>query len=221
MKKLMIRISKVFIPGVISLFFFSSMASAHVTVMPKTSSTGAWETYTLKVPVEKDVATTKVTVKAPQGVEIMSYQPVPGWTYSSEKDASGKVKTFTFEATGEGIQAGQFQQFVFVGKNPEKAAKAAWDAFQYYKDGSVVEWTGDEGSDAPHSITNIVTATTTDHHDSTNAEHSEKTTTHETEKTKTAVTEKTTGTSNSLPLILSGIAALLSVIALVIAIRKK
>ena len=218
---MMIRISKLFIPAVVSLFFFSSLASAHVTVIPKTSTTGAWETYTLKVPVEKEVATTKVTIKAPQGVEIMSYQPVPGWTYSSEKDASGKVKTFTFEATGEGIQAGQFQQFVFVGKNPEKAAKAAWDAFQYYKDGSVVEWTGDEGSDAPHSITDIVTATTMDHHATQNTEDSDKTQKQETEKAKTEVTKKTTETSNSLSLILSGIAALLSLASIIIAIRKK
>lgn len=217
----MIKISKLFIPAVVSLFFFSSLASAHVTVIPKTSTTGAWETYTLKVPVEKEVATTKVTIKAPQGVEIMSYQPVPGWTYSSEKDASGKVKTFTFEATGEGIQAGQFQQFVFVGKNPEKAAKAAWDAFQYYKDGSVVEWTGDEGSDAPHSITDIVTATTMDHHATQNTEDSDKTQKQETEKAKTEVTKKTTETSNSLSLILSGIAALLSLASIIIAIRKK
>ncbi|MEH6907002.1 YcnI family copper-binding membrane protein [Neobacillus drentensis] len=218
---MMIKISKLFIPAVVSLFFFSSLASAHVTVIPKTSTTGAWETYTLKVPVEKEVATTKVTIKAPQGVEIMSYQPVPGWTYSSEKDASGKVKTFTFEATGEGIQAGQFQQFVFVGKNPEKAAKAAWDAFQYYKDGSVVEWTGDEGSDAPHSITDIVTATTMDHHATQNTEDSDKTQKQETEKAKTEVTKKTTETSNSLSLILSGIAALLSLASIIIAIRKK
>ncbi|WP_310358213.1 YcnI family copper-binding membrane protein [Neobacillus drentensis] len=218
---MMIRISKLFIPAVVSLFFFSSLASAHVTVMPKTSTTGAWETYTLKVPVEKEVATTKVTIKAPQGVEIMSYQPVPGWTYSSEKDASGKVKTFTFEATGEGIQAGQFQQFVFVGKNPEKAAKAAWDAFQYYKDGSVVEWTGDEGSDAPHSITDIVTSTTTDHHATQNTQDSDKTQKPEPKKAKTEVTKKTTETANSLSLILSGIAALLSLASIFIAIRKK
>jgi uncharacterized protein YcnI len=221
MKKMIGRISKVFIPAVISLFFYSSIASAHVTVMPKTSSTGAWETYTLKVPVEKDVATTKVTVKVPAGVEMMSYQPVPGWTYSSEKDASGKVKTISFEATGEGIQSGQFQQFVFVAKNPEKATKAAWDAFQYYKDGSIVEWTGNEGSDAPHSITDIVTATTTDHHDSQTTDHNDKAQTKDTKKTEAKVTEKKLETSNSLSLVLSGLAALLSFAALIIAIRKK
>jgi uncharacterized protein YcnI len=216
MKKMMVNVSKVFIPAVISLFFFSSIASAHVTVVPKTSATGAWETYTLKVPVEKDIATTKVTVKAPEGVEVMSYQPIPGWNYTAEKDASGKVKTFTFEATGEGILPGQFQQFVFVAKNPDKAAKAAWDAFQYYKDGSIVEWTGEEGSDSPHSVTDIVTSTTSDHHGTATTEHTEKT-----DKSETTVAEKEDDTSDSLPLILSGAAVLLSLVALVLAFRKK
>ncbi|MED1472170.1 hypothetical protein [Bacillus salipaludis] len=40
------------------------------------------------------------------------------------------------------------------------------DAYQNYKDGSVVECTGNEGSDAPHSITDIVVSTSADdHHD--------------------------------------------------------
>ncbi|WP_231507676.1 DUF1775 domain-containing protein [Bacillus sp. UNC41MFS5] len=97
-----------------------------------------------------------------------SYQPVSGWKYSDEKDSKGLVKSFTFEATGEGILSGQFQQFTFVGKNPDNATKAAWDAFQYYKDGSIVEWTGDESSQSPHSITDIVAGATEDHHDAKN-----------------------------------------------------
>lgn len=32
---------------------FAGMASAHVTVKPSISQPNAWETYTLKVPVEK------------------------------------------------------------------------------------------------------------------------------------------------------------------------
>ncbi|MDQ6596711.1 DUF1775 domain-containing protein [Bacillus salipaludis] len=209
MKKIVGKMSRIFIPAVISLFLFSSIASAHVTVTPNTSTTGAWETYTLKVPVEKNVATTKVTVKAPAGIEIMSYQPVAGWKYSADKDSSGKVRTFTFEATGEGIQAGQFQQFVFVAKNPDKATKAAWDAFQYYKDGSVVEWTGDENSDSPHSITDIVTATSTDHHDSQPAAHEDK-------KPAETTTEKSKS-NNALPIA----AIAISAVALVLSLRKR
>ena len=43
----------------------------------------------------------------------------------------------------EGILPGQFQRFTFVAKNPIKN-KIAWDAYQQYKDGEIVEWTGDE-----------------------------------------------------------------------------
>lgn len=212
------RILKTFIPTVLGLFLFSSVASAHVTVVPKTSSTGAWETYTVKVPVEKNVATTKVTIKAPAGVEIKSYQPVPGWKYSDEKDAKGIVKSFTFEATGEGILPGQFQSFTFVGKNPDTAGKVAWDAFQYYKDGSVVEWTGDEGADSPHSITDIVAggAAEDDHHDAK----MEDTKKEEPKKEEVKATDDDKD-PNSLPLILSIVSVVLSLGALVVAARKK
>ncbi|MGG3466113.1 DUF1775 domain-containing protein [Neobacillus pocheonensis] len=214
MKKLL----KVFLPTVLGLFIFSSVASAHVTVVPKSSTTGAWETYTVKVPVEKDIATTKVTIKAPAGVEIKSYQPVPGWKYSDEKDAKGIVKSFTFEATGEGILPGQFQSFTFVGKNPENATKAAWDAFQYYKDGSVVEWTGDEGSDSPHSITDIVAGGATDDHHAADQAQTEKPAK---EEKVTQTTSADHEDSNSLPLILSIVSVVLSLGALVVAARKK
>ncbi|MEH7096551.1 YcnI family copper-binding membrane protein [Neobacillus vireti] len=213
MKKTLKKISKVGLPTILGLFLFSSVASAHVTVVPKTSTTGAWETYTVKVPVEKDVPTTKVTIKTPGGAEIESYQPVPGWKYSADKDSSGKVKSISFEATGEGILPGQFQQFSFVAKNPDKAGELAWDAFQYYKDGSVVEWTGNESSDSPHSITAIVAGTSTDDH------HDEQATTENNNKevTKTADTEQ----SSSLPLILSIVSVILSLVALVGAFRKR
>ncbi|MDQ1146144.1 uncharacterized protein YcnI [Bacillus sp. SORGH_AS 510] len=212
MKRMMKKISKVVLPTVLGLFVFSSVASAHVSVNPKTSTTGAWETYTVKVPVEKDVPTTKITLKAPEGVEIMSYQPVPDWTYTADKDANGKVKTITFEATGEGILPGQFQQFTFVAKNPEKVTKVAWDAFQYYKDGSIVEWTGDEGADTPHSITDIVAGDSTDDH------HEHQATTEDTHKEETKDVE---ATSNNLPLIFSIFSVILSLAAFVLAIRKR
>lgn len=209
MKKLVGKVTKVVIPTVASLFIFASMASAHVTVTPNTSTTGAWETYTLKVPVEKNVATTKVTVKVPSGVEVESYQPVQGWNYTAAKDSSGKVKTFTYTATGQGILPGQFQQFVFVAKNPDKAEKAAWDAYQYYKDGSIVEWTGNEGSDAPHSITDIVTATTTPSTPATDQ--------HAAPAQKTTEPANTAKANNALPIA----AIALSAIALVFSFRKK
>ncbi|ANF95325.1 YcnI family protein [Paenibacillus bovis] len=148
---------------------FAGVASAHVTVKPAESMTGAWETYTIKVPSEKEIPTTKVTLKVPENLAFKQYQPVPGWKTTTEKNDAGEVTAVTWEAESGGIEAGQFQQFVFVGENPAKDSELNWDAYQYYSDGSIVEWTGDEGSDTPHSITVVSAAgangaaATTDH----------------------------------------------------------
>jgi uncharacterized protein YcnI len=135
------------------MMVFTGVASAHVTVKPAESMTGAWETYTMKVPSEKDIPTIKVTLKVPENLSFKQYQPVPGWKVTTEKNDAGELSTVTWEAESGGIEAGQFQQFVFVGQNPDKDSDLVWDAFQYYSDGSIVQWTGDKGSDSPHSIT--------------------------------------------------------------------
>lgn len=159
-KKALLFISAV----TLSLVGFTATASAHVSVKPAESAAGSWETYTMKVPVEKNDPTTKVVLKMPAGVEFQQYQPIPGWKTSVSKH-DDKAVSVTWEAKDGGIQPGQFQQFTFVAKNPEKSGDSAWDAYQYYKDGSIVEWTGDEKADTPHSITKITkSASVTDAH---------------------------------------------------------
>ncbi|WP_225999968.1 YcnI family protein [Paenibacillus sp. BJ-4] len=143
-------------------FLFAGMASAHVTVKPSVSQPNAWETYTLKVPVEKNIPTTKVALKIPKEVVFKQYEPVPDWKVATDKDSSGKVTTVTWSAEKDGIQAGQYQRFSFVAQNASQNTEAAWDAFQYYSDGSIVEWAGDEGSSNPHSITKITTEATSE-----------------------------------------------------------
>ncbi|AQY50688.1 hypothetical protein PWEIH_14174 [Listeria weihenstephanensis FSL R9-0317] len=127
------------------------LASAHVSVAPTESTTGAWETYTVKVPVEKDSATIKLVVKIPTGVAFQSYEPVPGWNVAVNKADS----TVTWTAAGKGIQNGEFQRFSFIAQNPDKAGAVNWNAYQYYQDGSIVEWTGDADADYPHATTTI------------------------------------------------------------------
>ncbi|GIP50682.1 hypothetical protein D3C76_228300 [compost metagenome] len=137
---------------------FTGTASAHVTVKPSQSTPGAWETYSLKVPVEKDIPTVKVALKIPEGVAFKQYRPVPEWSVDLTKAEDGTVTAVTWTAEGNGISAGEFQQFEFVAQNPSENAELAWDAFQYYSDGSVVEWTGAEGDDRPHSLTVVSAA---------------------------------------------------------------
>ncbi|MGE6632036.1 YcnI family protein [Bacillus sp. NPDC077027] len=200
---------KALLPMLVASFLLAIPVSAHVSVKPDTSTTNAWETYTLKVPSESESPTTKVVVTIPDGVEFQQYEPVPGWKTTTE-EKGGKVTRVTWEATEDGVLAGQFQQFVFVAKNPEKAGDAEWDAYQYYKDGKVVEWTGDESSDTPHSITKIEASDiVTDSHGH------EK----QVEKQKSEETAKSTSSPLVLGLAIAGL--VIALIALGLALRKK
>jgi uncharacterized protein YcnI len=197
-----------------SMVAFVGVASAHVTVWPKTSTVGAWEKYTMRVPTEKNNPTVKIVLKIPSGLTFESYEAVPGWSVTEQKDASGNVTSVTWTATSGGIAPGQFQEFSFVAQNPKTPENAAWNAYQYYQDRSIVEWTGNEGSDTPHSITNIMAATTSPTGSST---------TPATTSTDAATNKTSTNTdTNTLwSTVLSVIAIVLSLGSMLVAIRSK
>lgn len=228
MKKIVSTFSKVIIVSFTGMFLFAGAANAHVSVQPAVTTPSAWETYTLKVPVEKDIPTTKVVVKIPDGVTFVNYQQVPEWKVALDKDSSNNVQNVTWTATGEGILAGQFQQFTFVAKNPENETEIAWDAFQYYKDGSIVEWSGEDGSATPHSITKVSTNSTEPkaqdhHHDHETVETEHSPTDKGTEKESNKADEENTDnpSSQTAPLILSIASLIISIGAIILAVRKK
>lgn len=226
MKNIVSTFSKVIIASFTGVFLFAGAASAHVSVQPAASTPSAWETYTIKVPVEKDIPTTKVVIKIPDGVTFVNYQQVAEWEVTLDKGSSNTVQTVSWTATGEGILAGQFQQFTFVAKNPESETDIAWDAFQYYKDGSIVEWNGKEGSATPHSVTKVSTASTapkqqdSHQHDAVETEQAAPDKGTETESNK-ADEEDTDSPSQTAPLILSISSLILSIAAIILAVRKK
>jgi uncharacterized protein YcnI len=212
MKKLFSQTSKVLVFAMTAFLLFAGIASAHVTVKPNVSAPGAWETYTIKIPVEKDVPTTKVTLKIPEGLELVSYQPKNGWKVSMEKDDSGKVKTVTWTAEGEGLLPGQFQQFFFIAKNPDKEGTIAWDAYQYYKDGSIVEWTGEENSQTPHSVTEISQSAAMESGHGSHSHDGSAKENHAQAENKTGADEKSNGLSIAT-LVISIISLIVSIIA--------
>ncbi|MBF2411748.1 YcnI family copper-binding membrane protein [Listeria welshimeri] len=136
----------------LAVFVIPFQASAHVSVSPNESTVKSWETYTMKVPSEKEMASKKVVLKIAKGVSFESYEPVPGWTTTVDK----KNGTVTWQTEGNGIEKGQFQRFSFIAKNPSEEGDVAWNAYQYYEDGSIVEWVGAEDSETPHATTKIL-----------------------------------------------------------------
>jgi uncharacterized protein YcnI len=198
-----------------ALLAFAGSASAHVTVSPKEATAGGYEKYTVRVPVEKDSNTTKVRVEFPPGVKVSTVMPVPGWKYEFEKDTEGRFKALTWTTTAEGIKPHEFMEFSFSGKNPDQPGKLAWKAYQTYADNSVVEWTGAEGSDKPASVTTLKEKSNTGDN-----QHGEKPGAavepgNEKAAAPAAPAAETKQTANNtVPLILSAVALLLSIISL-------
>jgi uncharacterized protein YcnI len=145
---------------VVASMLFAASASAHVVVYPKETAQGAYEVFTVRVPTEKPAPTVKVEVKLQtEAVQVSRVEPKPGWTYTLAKDASGGINGITWTATGDGLAATEFGDFKMQGKVADEATSITWKAYQTYKDGSVVEWTGASGSDSPASVTKVVSAT--------------------------------------------------------------
>lgn len=153
---------------VLALFLalgFAGVASAHVTVQPGTVPAGSYQVFTLRVPSENEgVSTTQVKVDVPADVDVSRFEPKPGWTYETEKDADGKVTSFTWKATDKGLGDTEFAQFNFQGKVADSAKELVWKAHQTYSDGTVVDWTGGEGADTPASVTSVTAKAAGDDH---------------------------------------------------------
>lgn len=147
----------VFGTAALSLFLFASMASAHVTVQPKTTTQGSYEVFSVRVPSEKEnVSTTSVKVKVPDGVAVSRVEPKPGWKYELETDATTKaITSITWTSEGSGLSQTEFTDFRVSGKVGDDATQLIWKAYQTYSDKSVVEWVGGDGADYPASVTTV------------------------------------------------------------------
>lgn len=146
-----------------AMLLSAGVASAHVTVQPKESAPGAFETYVVSVPSERPSATTRVELDIPDTVLFSKVAPKPGWQYELVRNASGKVTGINW--AGGSIGPDEFDQFAFQARNPREVGSVAWKARQTYADGNVVQWTGPVGADTPASVTTIKAgATANDSH---------------------------------------------------------
>jgi uncharacterized protein YcnI len=133
-------------------------ASAHAVVFPKTSAPGAYEKYVLRVPNEKGVATTRIEIRFPADVRVVSFADVAGWRLEVQSDAAGRVTGAVWTGT---LAPQRFVELPFVAVNPKSGATIVWPAIQTYADGDRVEWTGPENDKHPASSTVIGDAAAT------------------------------------------------------------
>ena len=128
---------------------------AHAVVAPAVSTTRAYETYTLRVPNEKDVATVRVVIEFPPEVFVVSFSEVPGWELEVERDDTERAVGATW--TGE-LAPHRFVELSFVGVNPAEPTTLVWQVDQTYRgvEGEeVVSWAGPADSEFPASRTEV------------------------------------------------------------------
>lgn len=139
-----------------SVLLLAGPAFAHVTVQPGTAPKGGFATVNIKVPNERDDASTvKVEVSLPTDHPLTSVmpQPVPGWKVDITKSKLAKPvemegekvneapSKITWTADGKGIEPGQFQQFpLSVGQLPSDTDQLVFKALQTYDNKEVVRW---------------------------------------------------------------------------------
>jgi len=134
-----------------------TLALAHAVVFPKASTTGAFERYSIRVPNEKKVATTRVEIQFPADVRVSSFEDVAGWQLEVVRDSAQRIIGAVWTGT---LAPERFAEFPFVAANPKTATEIHWPVFQTYADGEKVEWTGPAGSKRPASVTTIAAAST-------------------------------------------------------------
>lgn len=126
-------------------------ALAHVTVSTDDDSAGGFAKYTVRVPNERDDAsTTEVRLQLPEELEASRVQPLAGWTM--------ELTEGELVISGGSIAPGEFQEFNFQARNPEQSSALAFPAVQVYDSGEEVAWVGEPESDEPAPVVEIVAA---------------------------------------------------------------
>ncbi|WP_202805678.1 YcnI family protein [Actinopolymorpha alba] len=129
-------------------------AFAHVSVDPKTVDPGGFAKVSLRVPNERDNASTvQVEVAFPKDHPLghVSIEPVPGWSALVKKERlATPLKSGDEQITeavtsivwkGGQIGPGEFQEFeMSMGRLPETSARLAFMTIQTYSNREVVRW---------------------------------------------------------------------------------
>ncbi len=133
-----------FLGGLSLLFSVVTLTSAHVTVKPQEAGIGAFQTFTMGVPNEKDISTVSLRLVVPEGLNHVSPNVKQGWTVTVKKVGEGDTEKVTeIEWTGGTIPEGQRDEFLFSAQVPTSESTIDWKAYQTYEDGTVVSWDQD------------------------------------------------------------------------------
>jgi uncharacterized protein YcnI len=127
-------------------------ASAHVIVRPGEVKPEAYQTFTVSVPVEREVPTTAVRLLVPEGLQSVRPNVKPGWNVNLVRTGSGEeARISEIVWSGGSIPADFREEFFFSAKTPTEPTTLQWKVYQTYRDGFVAAW--DQSPHDEHSHT--------------------------------------------------------------------
>ena len=129
-----------------------AVAGAHIQVAPVLVAPNDAVKFTVLVPGERDVETTRVELKMPAGLLPFSYEETPDWKRELVAASNGAVDRVVW--TGR-MPKDRFAEFSFLAGTPEKPGELVFKALQTYADGKIVRWIGDPGSERPAPVTKV------------------------------------------------------------------
>jgi uncharacterized protein YcnI len=133
----------------------AGVASAHVTVNPRSVAPNGFTELTFRAPNEAAKADfTKLEVHLPASNPLgsVSPRPIPGWSISTSRaklanpivtddgTTTEYLASVSWTATGDGIPPGQYQDFDISAGPMPASGSLTFTADQSYSDGSVVKW---------------------------------------------------------------------------------
>jgi periplasmic copper chaperone A len=156
-----------------------AVAQAHVTVNPREATAGAFQVLTVRVPNERDdKGTVKVDVRFPDGFYTLSYKKVHGWKVKIHREKldlpvereglkiTEQISRVTWTGNrrkGGIIKPDQFEEFPISVQVPEgePGSFLTFRAFQTYRGGERVAWTGAPEADHPAPRVRLLAPATT------------------------------------------------------------
>ena len=137
----------------------ATSASAHARMSPSVSLANELQLYSLAIPTEKANAyTTKIVLTLPKGFSIDSFVPSPGWKRVEQSTGSGENAVVT-QVTWSGghVPTEEDSLFQFLAQ-ADAPGTYTFHVQQTYSDGSIVDWSGPESSEAPAPTIDVVSS---------------------------------------------------------------
>ena len=152
---------RLLLPLAAAALILAPAGGAHITVNPSSVPADSFARFAIRVPNELgDASTTKLSVRLPDGLVFVSFEPKPGWTRTvtmrklaepvtvEGEQVTEQIGTVTWQ--GGKIGPGEFDEFGLSARVPAGAGTTlSFPAVQTYSNGEVVRWIGPESADEP------------------------------------------------------------------------